>query len=425
MIKAPKGTKDLLPCESYKWQYVEKKMKKICRSFGYDEIRTPVFEHTELFERGVGDTTDVVQKEMYTFFDKGERSITLRPEGTAPAARSYIENSLYSGPQPVKMYYNTSCYRYERPQQGRLREFHQFGVEVFGSEKPSADAEVISLAVRLYEELGVRDLKLNINSIGCPKCREDYNMKLKEYFGNRLDALCSTCNERFDKNPMRILDCKSLGCKEIAKGAPVMLDCLCDECREHFEAVKKYLQIMNIDFNINPYIVRGLDYYTKTVFEFISQNIGAKGTVCGGGRYDGLMEELGGPKTPAVGFGLGIERLFLLLDSLNVEIEKPMPINIYIANIGDSPAIKAQQLVYELRRNGISADNDHMGKSLRAQMKYADKINARFTMVLGDNEIMGGTAELKNMLSGEISTVNIVDLDNLMQILKTNYMEGI
>ncbi len=419
LTKAPKGTRDILPYESYKWQYIEKIIKDTCESFGYSEIRTPVFEHTELFERGVGDTTDVVQKEMYTFVDKGARSITLKPEGTASAARSYIENSLYARPQPVKMYYNTSCYRYERPQQGRLREFHQFGVEVFGSDKPSSDAEVISLAVSVYERLGVKDLKLNINSIGCPICRADYNLKLKEYFGENLAVLCATCNQRFDKNPMRIIDCKSEGCKEIAKIAPVMLDSLCEECSEHFVSVKKYLQAMNIQYNINPYIVRGLDYYTKTVFEFISENIGAKGTVCGGGRYDGLINELGGPKTPAVGFGLGIERLFLLLDSLGIEIENPQPLKIYIANIGNVSAIKAQQIVYELRKNGISADNDHMGKTLKAQMKYADKLHACYTMVLGENEMMSGTAELKNMLNGDIKTIN---LDNITQELKT---EGI
>ncbi len=313
VTKAIKGTKDVLPKDVYKNQYIEATCLGVAEQFGYKEIRTPVFEHTELFQRGVGDTTDVVQKEMYTFDDKGGRSITLRPEGTAGAVRSYLENGLCNEALPQKVCYNTSCYRYEKPQAGRLREFHQFGVECFGSASPLADAEIIALAKAIFDNLEVKDLSLEINSIGCPTCRAEYHKALKEYFNARKDELCDTCKDRLDRNPMRILDCKSPVCSEIAKDAPVMLDYLCEECKEHFDKVQEYLKAQRIEFNINPKIVRGLDYYTKTVFEFVSDSIGAQGTVCGGGRYDGLVEELGGQKTASLGFGMGLERLMLLM----------------------------------------------------------------------------------------------------------------
>lgn len=415
LTKAPKGTKDVVPEQVYKWQYIEKVIREICDSFGYKEIRTPVFEHTELFQRGMGDTTDVVQKEMYTFEDKGGRSITLRPEGTASVVRSYLENSIYAGPQPTKMYYIISCYRYEKPQSGRLREFHQFGVEAFGAEKPSMDAEIISLAMTLLHRLGIKGLELNINSIGCPECRKVYNEKFIEYLKEHISDMCETCNERYLKNPLRILDCKNSKCKEIAKGAPLILDTLCEDCRTHFEMLKRYLENMNIQYNINPYIVRGLDYYTRTVFEIISNDIGAQGTVCGGGRYDGLIEELGGSPTPGIGFGLGLERLLLTMEGQGIEFPKPEPITLFIASIGDKADMKAQTLVWQLRKENISADKDHMGKSLKAQMKYADKIGAKFTMVLGDNEIDNGQAALKNMGTGEIVAV---DLDKLCDFFK-------
>lgn len=315
ITKAIKGTKDVLPKDVHKNQYIEATALDIASKFGYKEIRTPVFEHTELFQRGVGDTTDVVQKEMYTFDDKGGRSITLRPEGTAGAVRSYLENGLCNEALPQKVCYLISCYRYEKPQAGRLREFHQFGVECFGSASPLADAEIIALAKSLFDTLGVKDLSLEINSIGCPTCRAEYHKALKEYFSSRKDELCNTCKSRLDRNPMRILDCKSPICHEIAEGAPVVIDYLCDECKEHFENVQKYLKAQNIEYTINPQIVRGLDYYTKTVFEFVSNSIGAQGTVCGGGRYDGLVEELGGQHTPSLGFAMGIERLMLLMEA--------------------------------------------------------------------------------------------------------------
>ncbi len=415
LTKGPKGTKDLLPHDSYKWHYVENIIIELCDSFGYKEIRTPVFEHTELFQRGVGDTTDVVQKEMYTFEDKGNRSITLRPEGTAAAARSYIENSLYANPQPIKMYYLTSCYRYEKPQHGRLREFHQFGIEAFGSMQPSIDAEIISLAIVLLNRLGIANLNLNINSIGCPKCREDYNEKLKGYLKDNLEKLCETCHNRFEKNPLRILDCKSERCKEITKDAPVLLDSICDDCRDHFESVKSYLDGMHIRYDIDSGIVRGLDYYTKTVFEIISKDIGAQGTVCGGGRYDGLIEELGGPSTPGIGFGLGLERLLLTMEAQGVSIPKPEPFKIFIANLGEKADAKAQILVQELRKEGVSAEKDHMGKSLKAQMKYANKLGVHYTMVLGDDEIESGKAALKDMQTGETQEILV---DELLDVLK-------
>ena len=308
ITKAIKGTKDVLPSESYKNQYIEATCLGVAENFGYKEMRTPVFEHTELFQRGVGDTTDVVQKEMYTFDDKGGRSITLRPEGTAGAARSFLENGLSNEALPQKICYLTSCYRYEKPQTGRLREFHQFGIECFGAASPLADAEMIALAKQIFDELGVKDLHLEINSIGCPKCRAEYHKALKEYFTSRIDELCDTCRDRLDRNPMRILDCKSPVCSEIAKDAPVVLDYLCDECREHFEKTKSYLDASNIEYIVNPQIVRGLDYYTKTVFEFVSDSIGSQGTVCGGGRYDGLMRKMG-RRSGGIGFAVYLDAL--------------------------------------------------------------------------------------------------------------------
>lgn len=401
ITKAVKGTKDILPGEIYKTQYIESTALDVAERFGFKEIRTPVFEHTELFQRGVGDTTDVVQKEMYTFDDKGGRSITLRPEGTAGAARSFLENGLCNETLPQKVCYLTSCYRYEKPQAGRLREFHQFGVECFGAQSPLADAEIISLANTFFKELGVKDLTLEINSIGCPTCRAEYHKALKAYFEGRKDKLCDTCKDRLGRNPMRILDCKSPVCSEIAKDAPVALDYLCDECREHFEKVKSYLNAQNIAFKVNPRIVRGLDYYTKTVFEFISESIGAQGTVCGGGRYDGLIEELGGQKTPSLGFGLGIERLMLLMEAQGCEFPKESMPDLFIAALGEKAQLKAVEIANDMREEGFTCLYDVNGRGLRAQMKYANKLGAKYTIVLGDDEVESGIAKLKNMESGE------------------------
>ena len=401
ITKAVKGTKDVLPGEIYKTQYIESTALDVAERFGFKEIRTPVFEHTELFQRGVGDTTDVVQKEMYTFDDKGGRSITLRPEGTAGAARSFLENGLCNETLPQKVCYLTSCYRYEKPQAGRLREFHQFGVECFGAQSPLADAEIISLANTFFKELGVKDLTLEINSIGCPTCRAEYHKALKTYFEGRKDELCDTCKDRLERNPMRILDCKSPVCSEIAKDAPVVLDYLCDECREHFEKVKSYLNAQNIAFKVNPRIVRGLDYYTKTVFEFISGSIGAQGTVCGGGRYDGLIEELGGQKTPSLGFGLGIERLMLLMEAQGCEFPKESMPDLFIAALGEKAQLKAVEIANDMREEGFTCLYDVNDRGLRAQMKYANKLGAKYTIVLGDDEVESGIAKLKNMESGE------------------------
>lgn len=407
VTKAIKGTKDVLPKDVYKNQYIEATCLGVAEQYGYKEIRTPVFEHTELFQRGVGDTTDVVQKEMYTFDDKGGRSITLRPEGTAGAVRSYLENGLCNEALPQKVCYNTSCYRYEKPQAGRLREFHQFGVECFGSASPLADAEIIALAKAIFDNLEVKDLSLEINSIGCPTCRAEYHKALKEYFNARKDELCDTCKDRLDRNPMRILDCKSPVCSEIAKDAPVMLDYLCEECKEHFDKVQEYLKAQRIEFNINPKIVRGLDYYTKTVFEFVSDSIGAQGTVCGGGRYDGLVEELGGQKTASLGFGMGLERLMLLMEAQNCPFPEPQSADLFIVALGDKAVLKALEISKDMRAEGFGCLMDLNQRSVRAQMKYADKLGAKFNLVIGDNEVESGCAKLKNMSTGEETEIQL------------------
>lgn len=401
LTKAARGTNDLLPADSYKNRFVEATMLEIGGNYGFKEIRTPVFEHTELFNRSVGETTDVVQKEMYTFNDNGGRSITLKPEGTAGAVRAFLEHGLFNEPMPQKYSYITPCYRYEKPQAGRLREFHQFGVECFGSADPSADAEIISLGKSIFDFFGIDDLKLEINSIGCPECRKNFQNALKEYFTAHIDSLCETCKGRLERNPMRILDCKSPVCSEIAKSAPKILDYICDDCRNHFELVGKYLDAMNIEYTVNPTIVRGLDYYTRTVFEFITGSLGAQSTVCGGGRYDMLVEELGGGSVPACGFGLGLERFMLLLDALKIELPAEEKPDLYIASMSTEANIIAAKLATEVREDGVACLFDTVGRSLKAQMKYANKIGARFTVVLGDDEIAQGKAKVKCMADGE------------------------
>lgn len=402
MITKIRGTEDILPNDCGLWRYVEETARELCRVFGYGEIRTPVFENTELFNRGVGDTTDVVQKEMYTFLDKGGRSMTLKPEGTATLVRSYIENSLYANPQPTKLYYIIPCFRYEKPEAGRLREFHQFGIECFGAETAKTDAEIIALAMTFLDRLGIKNLKLNINNIGCPKCRAEYNKKLVEYFSRFKDRLCTTCLGRLEKNPMRIIDCKSEVCSGIAENAPRMLDYLCEDCSKHFEETKLNLDNLSIDYTINPNIVRGLDYYTKTVFEIIADIDGSSLTVCGGGRYNGLVEQLGGKPTEGIGFAAGLERLIMIMKSQGImpkSLENAP--EIFIGTIGKDAEQFAQRLVYELRINGIYAENDLLLRSVKAQMKYANKINAKYSMILGDDEVKENTASLKNMESGE------------------------
>ena len=409
ITKKIKGTEDVLPKDSYRWQFVEDVMRKESAAYGFKEIRTPVFEHTELFARGVGQTTDVVQKEMYTFDTKGGESVTLRPEGTAGAARAVLEHGLVNDSLPIKASYFVSCYRYEKPQAGRLREFHQFGLECYGTQSPVADAELICAAQSIFDRLGIKQLRLEINSIGCPTCRAEYHKALKEYFYGYKDELCETCNSRLEKNPMRILDCKSPVCSKIAQGAPKITDYLCDECKEHFASVQKYLDAAGVEYTVNPTIVRGLDYYTKTVFEFVTDFIGAQGTVCGGGRYDGLIEELGGKHLPSLGFAMGIERLLMLMDKQGIEIPKPSTCDLYVAVMGESASLKSFEIIKAVRSCGLIAETDVVGRGLRAQMKYADKIGAKFSMVLGDNEIEQGKAVIKNMSRGEQTEIVLDD----------------
>ncbi len=404
MVNIPKGTKDVLVKDSYKWQYVEKTIRELAENFGYKEIRTPNFEHTELFCRSVGETSDVVTKEMYTFKDKGDRSITLKPEGTAGVVRSFIENGQGNGALPQKAYYFTPAYRYERPQAGRLREFHQFGIETFGATGAVADAETISLAYKILKKFGL-NVKLYINSIGCPHCRAEYNKALKEFFAPHLTELCYDCQTRYEKNPLRLLDCKEENCKKINASAPSLIDYLCDDCKAHFEELKTYLALANIEYEIDPRIVRGLDYYTRTVFEFVSTDIGAQGTVCGGGRYDGLIESLGGNSCPAVGFGLGIERLLLLMENVGATIPDEKTPTVYIAGMDDETRKKAFALTTELRESGIYAETDLMAKSVKAQFKYADKIKAKYVAVIGGNELASGKMTVKEMSTGTSTEV--------------------
>ena len=407
ITQAPRGTEDVLPEEAVQWQVIEAVMRSEASLHGFGEVRTPVFEHTELFQRGVGDTTDIVQKEMYTFLDKGGRSVTLRPEGTAGAARAMLEHGVYNNGLPVKFYYFTSCYRYEKAQKGRLREFHQFGAEMYGSADPLADAEVILLGSSIFERFGLKDVRLEINSIGCPECRAKYLEALRAYFEDRKGELCETCLGRLERNPMRILDCKSPVCSAIAQGAPRMLDYLCDGCREHFESVKQALDAVGVAYTVNPSIVRGLDYYTRTVFEFLAPIDGKELAVCAGGRYDGLIEELGGQSMPALGFALGMERLLLLRKQQSVELPGADPCEIFIASLGQPAKLAAFRLCDTLWKSSVQAACDVNARGLKAQMKYADKIGAKYCLVLGDDELAAGKAELKNMKTGEKKKISL------------------
>ena len=410
LTNAPKGTKDMLPEQAYKWHYVEEKFADICRKYGFKEIRTPMFEHTEVFQRGIGDTTDVVQKEMYTFNDHAGRSITLKPEGTSGAVRAFIEHKQYAEVQPTKYYYDTDCFRYEKPQSGRLRHFHQFGIEVFGTSNMLADAEVICLANDFLTDLGVKEIELRINSVGCPECRAKYRQALKDFIKPRYDELCGTCKDRYERNPMRILDCKSEICQGIVKDAPRMLDYLCDDCRQAFEELKTNLTSMGIGYTVDPNIVRGLDYYTKTAFEFVTTKIGAQGTVCGGGRSDHLIEELGGPPIPGVGFGLGIERLLLLMDANEAYFPEDQGVEVFIAVMGERAKSFGLKLCREMRQKGIVAEMDTLARNIKGQFKYADRLNARYTLVIGDNELDKGVVSLKDMAASSQREVAIEDI---------------
>ena len=415
-IQVQRGTKDMLPQDAYKWQFIEDKLRVVSAKYGIREIRTPIFEATELFKRGVGETTDVVQKEMYTFEDKGNRSITLKPEGTAPTVRSFIENSMFGDAQPTKLFYFTPCFRYEKAQAGRYRQFHQYGIEVFGSKEATVDAELIALVMNSLNEFGAKGLSLNINSIGCPTCRKAYNDALREYLQKNYEELCETCQTRFEKNPMRIIDCKERSCKTIVKDVPLILDHICEECSDHFEDLKKYLDVMGIEYKVDPQIVRGLDYYTKTVFEVIKDGL----TICGGGRYDGLVEQIDGPETPAVGFALGLERLLMILDKDGVVIPEPNRFDLFIANMSDEAKLKAMFMANELRKKGLKVEVDHLGKKMKAQMKYANKIGAEFSVVIGDSEIAEDIISVKRMSDGEKFETKLSNIDEIVNIILNN-----
>lgn len=410
MIQIPKGCKDVLPSQAYQWQYLEAKAREIAGAYAFKEIRTPVFEHTELFSRGVGDTTDIVNKEMYTFLDKGGRSVTLRPEGTAGVARAFLEHGLAGSALPFKAYYIISAFRYERPQAGRLREFHQFGCELYGAAGAAADAEVISLADAFLKSLGLKKVELRINSIGCKHCRARYHQALKEYFAPHIGEMCEDCRARFEKNPMRILDCKVEGCKKIARGAPRMLDYLCDDCRAHFEQVKSLLTEAGIAYTVDASIVRGLDYYSRTVFEFVSDAAGAQGTVLGGGRYDTLLEQMDGKPVPAVGFAAGMERLLLVMEAENCMPPADTGAMCYLAGMDAPSREKAFLLAQKLRGEGIPCETDLMDRSVKAQFKYADKTGARFVAVLGERELAEGAAEVKDLRTSASERVNFGEL---------------
>lgn len=410
LTNAPKGTKDVLPAQIHKWHFVEQAFAEICEKYGFKEIRTPVFEHTELFARGVGDTTDIVQKEMYTFQDYGKRSITLKPEGTSPVARAFVEHKAYADVQPSKYYYNTPCFRYEKPQSGRLRAFHQFGIEVFGTNDMIADAEVICLGHDFLQNLGIKNVELQINSVGCPECRQAHRKALRDFLRPKYDELCDTCKDRYERNPLRIMDCKSEICQELVKGAPLMIDFLCDDCCKAFEELKQNLTSMGIAFTVNPGIVRGLDYYTKTAFEFVTTSIGAQGTVCGGGRYDHLMEELGGPPIPGVGFGLGIERLLLTMEANGIAIPEPDTVDVFIAVMGDEAKAFGLKLLRQLRQEGLRAEMDSMARNIKGQFKYANRIGAKKTVVIGENELAEQQVAIKDMETSTQTQVAMKDI---------------
>lgn len=396
-MQALKGTHDILPEEMYKWDYMEGVIRDVCARYGYKEIRTPIIEATELFQRGIGDTTDVVTKEMYTFTDRGGRSVTLRPENTASAVRAYLEHKMYGDQQVHKMFYIGSMFRYDRPQAGRYREFHQFGLEVLGASSPLADAEVIAMACEIFHRLGLKDLDLHLNSIGDKNCRPAYRKKLIEFFEAKKDQLCDDCKERLYKNPLRILDCKEEGCKRASVGAPEITDYLCDDCRAKFDAVKKYLDAFGISYTVDPRLVRGLDYYTNTAFEIQYPPLGAQSAVCGGGRYDGLVEEIGGPSTPGIGFAIGLERLLLALEMQHLIPEPKAKKHVYIAALGEEAVAEGFKIQEELRRLGVLADMDLQGRSLKGQMKQSGKLGSQFTVIIGSNELEKGAAAVKNM----------------------------
>jgi histidyl-tRNA synthetase len=410
LYKAARGTTDILPEEQAHWRYVERAIADITRLYGYQRIDTPVFEDTGLFSRGVGEGTDIVEKEMYTFEDKGGQSVTLRPEGTAPVCRAYLEHGMHNLPQPVKLYYLAPIFRYERPQAGRLREHHQFGCEAIGEGDPSVDAEIIDMAWRFYKSLGLTPLSLQLNSIGCRQCRPAYLTLLKEYYAGHVDKLCGDCKTRLAKNALRLLDCKQASCQEIADAAPASADHLCQECSSHYTSLKKYLVLLDIPFNLNHRLVRGLDYYTRTVFEFQPEEEGGQSSLGAGGRYDNLIEELGGKPAPAIGFGIGIERVILNLKRQGISVPTLPPLQVLIAALGDAARDISINLAADLRRAGVSAVTASGSKSLKAQLRQANARGARFTVIIGEDEVKAGTATLKDMSGARQETLPVTEL---------------
>ncbi len=415
LTTGPRGTHDITPTEVKNWRKVEAAARTICELYHYGEIRTPIFEHTELFLRGIGETTDVVQKEMYTFTDRGGRSITLRPENTAAVVRSYLEQKLYADSQAAKLFYIGPMFRYDRPQAGRLRQFHQFGIEAIGPAGPSVDAEIITLAVRFFESLGLKELNLLINSVGCPKCRPPYRLVLQEFLRDKKEDLCENCQSRFDRNPMRILDCKEAKCNQLSAGAPQMVDCLCDECAEHFAGLRQFLDAAGITYAINPRLVRGLDYYTKTAFEIQYSLLGAQSAVCGGGRYDGLIEECGGPSTPGIGFAIGLERVLLAMEKQNLLDPVEDTISVGVVPIGQEAVLPAFSLLNRLRQLGVSSDMDHSGRSLKSQMKQANRAQAKYVAMIGEDEVRNHQVTLKNMSTGEQMLLSVDEVINQLK----------
>ena len=412
LTTGPRGTKDILPDTIGQWLYVEKTVRDICELYGYQEIRTPIFEHTELFLRGIGETTDVVEKEMYTFTDRGKRSLTLRPENTAATVRAYLEHKLYADIAVNKLFYIGSMFRYDRPQAGRYREFHQFGVEALGTLNPAIDAEIIMLAVQFLKTLGLNELKLALNSVGCPKCRPVYRERLQAFFSDKLEELCSDCRSRYDRNPMRILDCKNEHCKELSTGAPNITDCLCEECTDHFEQVQSLLKETGIEFELDPRLVRGLDYYTKTAFEIQYAPLGAQSAVAGGGRYDGLIEECGGNPTPAIGFAVGLERVLLALEKQALLPEVSQSTDVFVVALGEIAQKPAFKLLCDLRGKSIKASMDFAGRSLKAQMKQANKAMARYVVMLGEDEVNDSCVILKDMITSDQEKIAIEEVVN-------------
>lgn len=421
-IQRPKGTQDLLPGSVEQWQYLEETIRSVCREYGYEEIRTPMFEATELFQRGVGQTTDIVQKEMYTFLDKGDRSMTLRPEGTASVCRAYVENKLHGQPQPVKLYYMGPMFRYERPQSGRFRQFHQFGAEVLGADQPLVDAEVISLVWNLYQRLGLTQLEVHVNSVGCPVCRAKHREQLQDFLASRRNELCKDCQDRFERNPLRILDCKNPSCQTVTAGAPTTHDTLCEDCSTHFERVLALLNVAGVVYRVNPRLVRGLDYYTKTAFEVMVEEIGAQSAICGGGRYDGLVEEIGGPPTPGIGFAMGIERVLTALQVQHKLPEEKTGLFAMLIALGEKAQNKGFSLLGALRAQGMPVSMDLQGRNLKAQLKAANRQNARYALILGEEELERNMLILRDLTLGEQSEVPLTEA---VEELIKKYQRGV